>query len=430
MKRLDGSIEIVRILMSRGISPQVTTCNALISEFSKCHGANEGYEVYKEVFGVGNAENECSKKRVLKVRPNVHTFNALMLCFYREGLPKKVREVWCEMESLGCVPNSYSYSVLMAAFCEEGKVSEAEDLWADMKVKGLEPDIVAYNTMIDGLCKSGEITRAEELFREMGLSGIKATCVTYENLIYGYCKVADIDSAMLIYRDMCRKDFRPQSLTMELLIRGLCDKGTVLKAFEIMKTVRDFGVCPTETSYEFLIKGLCAEGKMEEALKLQAEMVGKGFKPNLEIYGAFIDGYSRQGNEEMVAMLRKEVSCWEDALEILALDKSGSLCLLKRKGSNKFLHKRKVPSPCGLIGSWLNALGHLSCKCQANQSFPSPFVMEKQLKDDPNRVFQFIGIILISRFEFFSSSITARQSNPMKGSAWKSAPKAYDACFN
>ncbi|GMI87932.1 hypothetical protein like AT2G15980 [Hibiscus trionum] len=307
MKRLDGSIEIVRMLMSRGISPQVTTCNALISEFSKCHGANEGYEVYKEVFGVGNAENQCNKKRVLKVRPNVHTFNALMLCFHREGLPEKVREVWCEMESLGCVPNSYSYSVLMAAFCEEGKVSEAEDLWADMKVKGLEPDIVAYNTMIDGLCKSGEITRAEELFREMGLTGIEATCVTYENLIYGYCKVADIDSAMLIYRDMCRKDFRPQSLTVELLIRGLCDKGLVLKAFEIMKKVREFGVCPTGTIYELLIKGLCAEGKMEEALKLQAEMVGKGFNPNLEIYGAFIDGYLRQGNEEMVAMLRKEV---------------------------------------------------------------------------------------------------------------------------
>ncbi|KAE8726014.1 Pentatricopeptide repeat-containing protein [Hibiscus syriacus] len=241
MKKLDGSIEIVRMLMSRGISPLVSTCNALISEFSKCHGANKGYEVYKEAFGVRNAESECNKKRAFKVRPNVHTFNALILCFYHEGLSDKAREVWCEMESLGSAPNSYSYSVLMAAFCEEGKVREAEDLWAEIKVKGLEPDIVAYNTMINGLCKRGEITRAEELFREMGLNGIKATCVTYENLIDGYCKIADIDSAMLIYRDMCRKDFRPQSLTVELLISGLCDKGMVLKAFEIMKAVREFG---------------------------------------------------------------------------------------------------------------------------------------------------------------------------------------------
>ncbi|KAL4348354.1 hypothetical protein GQ457_17G024380 [Hibiscus cannabinus] len=66
MKRLDVSIEIVRILMSRGIRPQVTTCNALISEFLKCHGINEGYEVYKEVFALGNVENECNKKKGFK----------------------------------------------------------------------------------------------------------------------------------------------------------------------------------------------------------------------------------------------------------------------------------------------------------------------------------------------------------------------------
>ncbi|XWS67514.1 hypothetical protein CRYUN_Cryun04dG0013000 [Craigia yunnanensis] len=129
MKKLDGSIEIVRMLMSRGISLQVSTCNALVWEVSKCRGANKGCEVYKEVFGVRNA------------------------------------------------------------FCEEGKVREAEKLWEETRVKRLEPDIVAYNTMIDGLCVSGEINRADELFREMGLNGIEATCVTYENLINGYCNV-------------------------------------------------------------------------------------------------------------------------------------------------------------------------------------------------------------------------------------------------
>ncbi|KAK6254085.1 hypothetical protein QUC31_015805 [Theobroma cacao] len=308
MKKLDGSIEIVRMLMSRGISPQLSTCNALIGEVSKCRGAKRGYEVYKEVFGVGNGERESNVKRVLKVRPNVHTFNALMLCFYREGLLEKVEEVWSEMESLGCVANGYSYSVLMAALCEEGKVREAEELWEEMRVKGLEPDIVAYNTMIGGFCKHGEIMRAEELYREMGLNGIQATCVTYENLINGYCKVADIYSAMLIYKDMCRKGFKPQGLTVEALVRGLCDKGRVLEALETMRVaVRVLGVYPSGESYVFLIKGLCEERKMEEALKLQAEMVGKGFKPDPEIYDIFIDGYLRQGNEKMVTMLRKEV---------------------------------------------------------------------------------------------------------------------------
>ncbi|XVF00637.1 hypothetical protein REPUB_Repub04eG0018100 [Reevesia pubescens] len=172
MKKLDGSIEIVRMLMSKGIILHVSTCNALVCEFLKFHGANKGYEIYEEVFGVGNGGRERNAKRVLKARPNVHTFNALMLCFYREGLSEKVREVWNEMESLGCVPNCYSYSVLMAVFCDDGKVREAEELWEEMRLKELEPDIVSYNNMIDGLCKRGEIMRAEDLFGEMGLNGI------------------------------------------------------------------------------------------------------------------------------------------------------------------------------------------------------------------------------------------------------------------
>ncbi|OMO75289.1 hypothetical protein CCACVL1_16248 [Corchorus capsularis] len=316
MKKLEGSIKIVRMLMSRGISPQVSTCNALIWEVSECRGPNEGYEIYKEVFGVGNGGRESKAKGVLKIRPNLHTFNALMLCFYREGLLEKLEEVWSEMEGSGCVPNSYSYSILMAAFCEEGKVRDAEELWEEMIVKGLKPDIVAYNTMIAGLCNVGDVMRAEELFREMGLGGTEATCVTYENLINGYCKVSDIDSAMLIYKDLCRKNFKPQGSTIEALIGGLCDKGRVLEALEIMRVaMRQLGVCPTGQSYAFLIKSLCEERKMEEALKLQAEMVGKGFKPNLEIYDAFIDGFSREGNKEMVTVLRKEALETQKELE-------------------------------------------------------------------------------------------------------------------
>ncbi|GKV24332.1 hypothetical protein SLEP1_g33959 [Rubroshorea leprosula] len=308
MKKIDASIEIVKLLRSRGISPQVSTCNALIWGVSRCRGVNEGYEVFREVFGVDDGEKGRNVKRVAKVKPNVNTFNALMVCFYGEGLMEKVEEIWNEMETLGCVANAYSYSVLMQVFCDEGKVREAEKLWKEMRVKKLEPDIVAYNTMIGGLCKIGLVMRAEEFYREMGLRGIETTCATYGHLISGYCKVADVDSAIMVYKDMCRKGYRPGAATVEVLVGRLCDIRRVLEALEIMRVaVGKHDVCPTEKSYEFLIKGLCEEERMEEALKLQAEMVAKGFKPNMKIYGAFIDGYLRQGNDEMIAMLRREM---------------------------------------------------------------------------------------------------------------------------
>ncbi|KAL5855744.1 hypothetical protein ACOSQ4_005546 [Xanthoceras sorbifolium] len=311
VKRIGGALDIVRMLLSRGIGLKVSTCNALIWAVSRCDGVISGYEIYREVFGLDSEKIEfCAKdaKRVVRVKPNVHTFNALMACFYREGLFERVEDTWIEMESLGCEPNCYSYSVLMAVLCEEGKMREADKLWEEMREKNIERDVVAYNTIIGGFCKIGEIERAEEFFREMGLNGVESSCSTFEHLVNGYCRVGDVDSAILVYKDMIRKKFGPESSTIEVLIGGLCDKKRVSEAVEILRVgVEKFGLSPTKNSYMFLLKGFCGDGKMEEALKVQAEMVGKGFEPSLEIYHAFIDGYMEQGNEEMATMLRNEM---------------------------------------------------------------------------------------------------------------------------
>jgi pentatricopeptide repeat protein len=307
-KKIDSAIEIVRMLRSRGISPKVGTLNSLVSWVLKCRGGCGGYEVYREVFGLEGEEVEGNAKRGYRVRPNVHSFNALMLGFYQDGLVEKVEMVWNEMVGFDCVPNGYSYSLLMAAYCEEGRMEEAEGLWEEMRVKGVEADVVGYNTMIGGFCKIGEMEKAEDFSREMGLNGVESSCATYEYLVDGYCSVGDVDSALPVYKDMSRKGFRPEASTLDVMIGGLCGKGKVYEALEILRGgVENFGVVPKGKSYEALIKGFCEEGRMEEALKLQAEMVGKGFDPNLEIYGAFLDGYFKQGNEEVARVLRKEM---------------------------------------------------------------------------------------------------------------------------
>ncbi|XP_065857305.1 pentatricopeptide repeat-containing protein At2g15980 [Euphorbia lathyris] len=308
LKKIDGSIEIVRMLSSRGISPQISTCHDLVSWVSKCKGSLAGYGIFREVFGLRADETEGMGKRVRRVRPNVHSFNNLMVHFFKDGDLEMVLETWAEMERFGCVPNGYSYSILMAVYCEEGKIKEAEKSWDEMRVKGIKPDVVAYNTIIDGFCKTGEIEKAEEFVREMELSGVDGTCVTSEHLINGYCGIGDIDSAILVYRDMCRKNFSPEVSTMDALIGGLCEKKRVSEAMEIMKiAVRNASFHPSKNTYEFLIKALCEDGNMEEALKLQAKMVGKGHVPDPKIYDTFIEGYMKLGDEQMVTRLRKEM---------------------------------------------------------------------------------------------------------------------------
>ncbi|KAJ0254442.1 Pentatricopeptide repeat-containing protein [Hirschfeldia incana] len=299
-KEIDGAVMVMRKLKSRGISLQISTCNALISEVSRRRDASTGYKLYREVFGL---DDEAKK-----VKPNVNTFNLMMVSFYREGETEMVERIWREMEEeVGCLPNVYSFSVLMETYCFRGMMVEAEKVWEEMKIH----DAVAYNTMIGGLCNNLEVTKAKKLFEEMGSKGVECTSLTYDHLVRGYCKVKDVDSAMLVYREMKRKGFEAEGLTVEALVEGLCggNKDRVVEAAEIVKeAVRESEFCPSRKCYELLIKRLCEEGKMDRALSIQAEMVGRGFKPNQETYKAFIDGYRRAGDEETSSLLAVEMA--------------------------------------------------------------------------------------------------------------------------
>ncbi|CAI9106191.1 OLC1v1005276C1 [Oldenlandia corymbosa var. corymbosa] len=310
-KRADQAVEIVRMLRSKSVYPDIRTLNSLIELVTNIQGCFAGYDFYKEIFGRIDVENwATSSNNGIKIkRPKLNTFNIMMVAFLRDGLATKVEDVWKEMVRVKCAPNIYSYSILIEAYCSDGKMDDAVRVWDAMRLDGFQHDIVAYNTMIGGFSRFGDVKKAEELFREMFVNGVESTSVTFKHLIMGYCKLGDVDSVILLYRDMSRNGFAMESTTLDAMIKVICDDQKVSEAFEIYKQVikKHNHVFPKKESFECLIKGLCREGRMEEALTLQAEMTCTGYEPDGEMYDAFIDGYVEHGNEEMARRLREEM---------------------------------------------------------------------------------------------------------------------------
>lgn len=302
-KKIDLSVQLVRILASKKIFPHIVVCNSLIELIAKSRGPFAAYDMYTEIFkGEGNG------REIKRLMANAYTFNILMVAFHREGVVEKVEEVWKEMMAKNCSPNAYSYSVLMAAYCEDGRMENAIKVWEEMGEEDVKHDIVAYNTIIEGFCKVGKVERAEEVFREMVFNGVECTCVTLEHLISGHCLSGNVDAALVLYKDLCRKGFKPESSTIDVVAKVLCDKSRVFDALEFVRSViKKHNIVPRKTTYELLIQNLCKEGWMEEALKLQVEMAGKGYAPNFKIYSAFIDGYVKQGDDEKAETLRNEM---------------------------------------------------------------------------------------------------------------------------
>uniref|UniRef100_A0A1D1YR24 Pentatricopeptide repeat-containing protein At2g15980 n=1 Tax=Anthurium amnicola TaxID=1678845 RepID=A0A1D1YR24_9ARAE len=315
-RRVDRAVEIARMLRIREISPAVGTCNELIRAVSKGKGAGAvaGFHLYEELFGTGGGDDGAgagAPRWMSRMRPNVQTFNALLLSFHREdGRWEDAEKIRTEMDRFACRPNCFTYSILMAGLCEEGMVRQAEALWDQMAAEGIKPDATAYNTLIGGFCGVGEMGRAEELFREMVMGGIEPTGTGYDRMIGGYCSTGDVDNALLLFDEMLGKDFRPEASTVGELIGELCRKSKVEEGLRVLRGEMRRGACvffPTRQVFVYLIEGFCRRGQMEEGLKLQGEMAGEGFEPGPEVYSALIQGYSERGDVEMAARLKDEM---------------------------------------------------------------------------------------------------------------------------
>ncbi|XP_038970595.1 pentatricopeptide repeat-containing protein At2g15980-like [Phoenix dactylifera] len=304
-KRLDRAVQIVRILRSRGIQPEIGTSNSLIRSVSRARASDAGFEIYEEIFKPKDGNGVAV---TIRVSPKVQTFNTLLLALYREGKLERSEEIRKEMEMFKCEPNVFTYSILMAGFCDEGRIEEARKLWEEMAAKGIKPDIMAFNTLISGYCEAGETERAEELFRDMVLREIEPSGNTYEPLIKGHCYAGEVDSALLLYKDMKRRGFGIGVSAVDELLGVMCEKGRAVEGLGILRNeMRREELRPSRKRYESLIRGFCEEGDMDEVLKLQAEMAGKVFEVDLKVYTAFIQGYGKQGDVEKVMRLKDEM---------------------------------------------------------------------------------------------------------------------------
>uniref|UniRef100_A0A0E0J6C0 Pentacotripeptide-repeat region of PRORP domain-containing protein n=1 Tax=Oryza nivara TaxID=4536 RepID=A0A0E0J6C0_ORYNI len=295
-----AAASVARRILAAGARPLPSTSAALLRSLPSAAAA---LDMYREIY------TRPSSRINSQLLPTVHTFNSLLLAFYREGKCDVFKVVLQEMDRYSCVHNVCTYNIRMAAYCDSKEVEKARGLWDEMVEGGIQPDVPAYNTMISGYCGVGEVGMAEEMFKDMEMGGIDPSVTTFEWLVRGHCRVGDIDAAMLVRADMSRRGFQMAAEVVEEVVNVLCQKKRVKEALGVLKEeMRKEEFVPSRECYEVLIRELCEQGEVEVAMRLQAEMAGMGFKVGSEVYCAFVCAYEKAEDYEMAEKLRKELS--------------------------------------------------------------------------------------------------------------------------
>ncbi|CAN6199094.1 unnamed protein product [Urochloa humidicola] len=295
-----AAASVARRILAAGARPLPSTAAALLRSLPSAVAA---LDMYHQIY------THSSPQSSQLLLPTVHTFNSLLLAFYREGKCDEFKIVLQEMSTYSCKHNVYTYSIRMAEYCDRRAVEKAQGLWDEMIREGIQPDVTAYNTMIGGYCRAGEVGMAEEMFKNMDMGGIDPSATTFEWLVRGHCTAGDADAAMLVRADMRRRGFGLASEVVEELLDALCQNGRVYDGLGVLREeMKREEFVPTRRSYEVLIKGFCDEVEVEVAIRLQAEMAGKGYNAGSKVYHAFIRAYEKSQDYEMVEKLRKEMA--------------------------------------------------------------------------------------------------------------------------
>ncbi|RCV13131.1 hypothetical protein SETIT_2G322600v2 [Setaria italica] len=295
-----AAASVARRILAAGARPLPSTAAALLRSLPSAAAA---LDMYHQIYTHSTPQSSHL------LQPTVHTFNSLLLAFYREGKCDEFKIVLQEMGKYSCRNNVCTYSIRMAEYCDCRDVEKARGLWGEMVQEGIQPDVIVCNTMIGGYCRAGEVGMAEEMFKNMEMDGIDPSATTFEWLVRGHCMAGDAEAALLVRADMRRRGFGLASEVVEELLDALCQNGRVQDGLHVLREeMRREEFAPTRRSYEILIKGFCDEGEVEVAIRLQAEMAGKGFNAGSEVYHAFICAYEKSQDYEMVEKLRKEMT--------------------------------------------------------------------------------------------------------------------------
>ncbi|KAL5984289.1 hypothetical protein ACLOJK_018393 [Asimina triloba] len=326
----NGKVGRGRSLINEMSSTNAVTFNILISAYCKEGNAVRALVMLEACFGRGFVPDVVTITKLVEVLCNAGgrvmeavevlervekkggvidtvAYNALIQGFCQLGKVKAGMRVLKEMEGKGCLPNVSTYNILIAGFCEQGKLDEAIDLFREMAMAGISSDFVTHNTLIKGLCSVGMVADAVCLLGMMEEKGEKMAgkIGPYNSIIYGLYRENRLEEAHSFLIKMGR--FFPQAVGRSSKILGFCKDGRLEEAMKVYNQMVSEGGIPSALVYTCLIYGLCEEHDVCGAFELMNVMVANASFPSVVTFNALISGFCKEGNIGSAVKLLEEI---------------------------------------------------------------------------------------------------------------------------
>lgn len=291
----EASLQLLRKMISAGLSPSTATYNAVIGACAKSQKAERAVALLREMVQ-------------MDLQPTVVSYNAVIGGQSTKKDWAKALDILQEMVRKGVLPNLVTYNGVIGA-CKKGdQWGKAIALLQEMPSKLLEPNVVTYNAAISACEKNNLWPRALELFEEMlSGKGPPPNAITYSAAIAACANGMQWTRSLELLGNMTQEGLSV-NLTCYNTAIGACRKAHRWDlALNLLREMPGLGLRANAVSFNGVI-GACKTGEeWQKALELVREMPRVRIDPNLVTYSAAIRACVKGSQRNIALELLKEM---------------------------------------------------------------------------------------------------------------------------
>jgi len=305
---LEKGKEILRLMRSKGIQPDIVTYKILLRACG---------DDYKQALAfLQDMENNG-------LRPDLAIYESVTNTCFKAGQLKRLKEVRDKMQKKSIQPDIRIYNTLINAFGDDFKQVFA--FFEEIEYYGLTPDVAIYNLVMNSCLKAGQLKKLKEIRNKMQKKSIQPSIVTY-NILLNACG-DDFKQAFAFFEEIEYYGLTPDVGIYNSVMNSCFKAGQLKKLKEVRDKMQKESIQPSIVTYNILLKA-CGDN-YKEALSLLQEM-------------------------ESRHCLRADVTSYQEVLK--SLDKAGGMIKKSRELLQTMKNKGLWPD-VGIYNTMINSCG-------------------------------------------------------------------------
>ncbi|KNA12968.1 hypothetical protein SOVF_120540 [Spinacia oleracea] len=234
-------------------------------------------------FGIGRADKFMMELENLGFVPNEITFG-IYICW--SCLDGRIRDAFCylsEILSRGLKPDRHSYNALISTMFKEGIQDHAREILNEMIDTGIKPNLATYRVLLAGYSMSRQFNEVQLMMREMVNHGLIVLSPTDNPLSKAFAILGLDPLTVKVKRDNDVKNFRTEFV--DALGNGLYLDTDVDNFEKTLTGVLQESLIP---DFNLLVMRECDVKNVKKALSMVDEMLQWGQELSLPVLSALV----------------------------------------------------------------------------------------------------------------------------------------------